>query len=342
MITYVNISIHDSLKETATLLVRTILQFSDLLLQLQNSGAFREKGCSSARHYAASMLGIPVSEVRRFLRVARQLRELPNVRAAAEEGRIGWHAVHTVAQHATPDTEKRWLEIAESTTPEQLQDIVRTAEEKAGIVRVHWKLQSVTLRMVEEAWKELSENAGHPLTRDESLQQMAARVLTGQVEVSEAELERLVQEAQKDVEAIERTPDGAPPEVASNAAPHGMTVTLTEIGSVPFGKKSRLRFNPKARVVTPAQRRELLRRERFVCATPGCCNCLWLHVHHIEFHSEGGETTPGNLVLLCSACHRLVHLRQLVIRGEAPAHLRFFDPQGELLRGSGAPLADTS
>ena len=80
--------------------------------------------------------------------------------------------------------------------------------------------------------------------------------------------------------------------------------------------------------MTPAQRRQLIRRERFCCSTPGCQNHIWLEAHHIVAYAVGGLTVPGNLLMLCSACHKLVHQGKLKISGTAPDDLTFTDSQG--------------
>ena len=46
-----------------------------------------------------------------------------------------------------------------------------------------------------------------------------------------------------------------------------------------------LRFNPDNRLPTAAQRKALLRRDRYRCQTPGCPHHRWLHLHHITWHS---------------------------------------------------------
>lgn len=67
------------------------------------------------------------------------------------------------------------------------------------------------------------------------------------------------------------------------------------------------RFNPEARYTTPAQTRELQRRDGYRCSTPGCPHHLYLQTHHIHYYSHGGKTVPVNLETLCSASHRNVH-----------------------------------
>jgi hypothetical protein len=43
------------------------------------------------------------------------------------------------------------------------------------------------------------------------------------------------------------------------------------------------------------------------CRFPGCGRNRFVDAHHIEHWSAGGETSLGNLLLLCDQHHRLVH-----------------------------------
>jgi hypothetical protein len=70
------------------------------------------------------------------------------------------------------------------------------------------------------------------------------------------------------------------------------------------GKPARL--GRKHRVVNSQLRRALLARDRG-CRFPGCTNAKWLDAHHVVHWADGGETAPDNLVMLCSAHHRLLH-----------------------------------
>ena len=104
------------------------------------------------------------------------------------------------------------------------------------------------------------------------------------------------------------------------------------VGEVQVAKKAHPHWdNPHRRKVTPAERRQILRRDGFCCQTPGCGNHLWLEVHHIEFYSEGGLTVPPNLVMLCRGCHANVHRGHLRISGDAEEGLIFRDRFGRCL-----------
>jgi len=94
---------------------------------------------------------------------------------------------------------------------------------------------------------------------------------------------------------------------------------------------TRVRFNIDARYATKAQKNEILRREGWGCSTPGCCNRIWLHIHHLERFADGGKTSPRNLLGLCSACHKNVHDGLLKIERQTDGSLLFLDHEGRRL-----------
>ena len=89
-----------------------------------------------------------------------------------------------------------------------------------------------------------------------------------------------------------------------------------------------LRFNPNSRFPTKAQRKALLRRDRYCCRTPGCTNHLFLEIHHIKRYSQGGKTLPKFLVTLCSRCHKNTEEGKLCIRSIENGQLTFTDQHG--------------
>ncbi|MFP3913842.1 MAG: DUF222 domain-containing protein [Actinomycetota bacterium] len=84
-----------------------------------------------------------------------------------------------------------------------------------------------------------------------------------------------------------------------------------------FGPRSEiLDVGRKTRVVPAATRRAVAARDRN-CVATGCDRpARWCDVHHVEHWLVGGETEPGNLVLLCRYHHSRVHLDLLTV--EAP------------------------
>lgn len=94
---------------------------------------------------------------------------------------------------------------------------------------------------------------------------------------------------------------------------------------------TRLRFNPKSRFATKAQKKEILRRDNWCCGTPGCPNRIWLHTHHLESYAQGGGTEPTNLICLCSGCHRNLHRGHLIIAPDSKGKLVYRNARGERL-----------
>ena len=54
-------------------------------------------------------------------------------------------------------------------------------------------------------------------------------------------------------------------------------------------------------------RQQVLRRDAWRCQSCGTMSSL--EVHHQEFRSHSGADAEGNLITLCSACHRREHRR---------------------------------
>ena len=81
---------------------------------------------------------------------------------------------------------------------------------------------------------------------------------------------------------------------------HAVVVTETEDGEpLSIGRKSRL--------IPRAIERAVRARDQDTCTFPGCRNHRFLHCHHVEHWSNGGETSMDNLLLLCTKHHTLVH-----------------------------------
>jgi 5-methylcytosine-specific restriction endonuclease McrA len=67
----------------------------------------------------------------------------------------------------------------------------------------------------------------------------------------------------------------------------------------------------KRATIPPSIRRQVFERARHRCQAPGCKSTRFLEVHHRNPRASGGTNRPDNLIVLCSACHRLWHERGL-------------------------------
>jgi HNH endonuclease len=68
------------------------------------------------------------------------------------------------------------------------------------------------------------------------------------------------------------------------------------------------------RNIKDADRRRVLRRDKYTCVKCGWNHKLWnrsdprhLELHHVEHHVRGGSNDPENLITLCIVCHDEEH-----------------------------------
>ena len=74
-----------------------------------------------------------------------------------------------------------------------------------------------------------------------------------------------------------------------------------------------------------------LRSRDHGCRFPGCTHNRIVDAHHIKHWANGGETSLGNLVLLCRRHHRLVHEGGFGAERTADGALRFTRPDGQAI-----------
>jgi hypothetical protein len=69
-------------------------------------------------------------------------------------------------------------------------------------------------------------------------------------------------------------------------------------------------------------------RDDDTCTFPGCSNHRFLHCHHVEHWSNGGDTSLDNLMLLCTKHHGLVHEGGFRIEKDFQDNWVFYRPDG--------------
>ncbi len=109
---------------------------------------------------------------------------------------------------------------------------------------------------------------------------------------------------------------------------HAVVLTENEHGEpLSIGRKTRL--------VPKAIQRALHARDHGCCRFPGCGNRRYLHSHHVEHWSNGGETSLDNLMLLCTKHHTLVHEGGFRIDRDFQNRWYFSRPDGVAVPASG-------
>ena len=122
-----------------------------------------------------------------------------------------------------------------------------------------------------------------------------------------------------------------PAEAFRRLACDGVLVAVRQAGGA-----SPLDVGRRTRTVSGALRRALWVRDRG-CRFPGCTNRHFVHAHHIHHWAHGGATKATNLLLLCSAHHRLVHEGGFGIRRGSDGQLAFARPDGKAIASAPSP-----
>ena len=166
---------------------------------------------------------------------------------------------------------------------------------------IHVTLPAEAFALVEQVLLAAVEALPEDLTRTREQAQADALVvlLTEGPAASAAEAEVLIH---VDAEALsgEGGASDLPIPVVKRLCCDGAVVPIYKDGA------QILNVGRKQRTVPLALKRALAARDR-TCRFPGCHHRHYLHAHHIQHWSDGGETALHNLILLCSHHHKLVH-----------------------------------
>uniref|UniRef100_UPI003513FA08 HNH endonuclease n=2 Tax=Aeromicrobium sp. TaxID=1871063 RepID=UPI003513FA08 len=114
-----------------------------------------------------------------------------------------------------------------------------------------------------------------------------------------------------DLSQIAQDPDRTTGELAGfgTIGPAQLQQMLCDADLTPIltaGQHTVLDVGRSHRLATPTQRKAVVNRQGGTCAGPGCRGPV-VHVHHVQYWSDGGPTDLANLIGLCPRCHAAVH-----------------------------------
>ncbi len=299
--------LHHQLLSALTELARVEKRAVLLFAEIGEGRLYRELGYSSMLQYARESLSFSDAKFYQFQRLAESFKTLPDVKSAVASGDLSWTKARVVARVAKPETQKAWIEEAKKSGRRELERKAKAARqngERAPVPDLFLEERSepgarqdltLTLKLSPEQLAQLEvlmealRKQGLKGSREEVLLQALA---------AQGDCTR-VQSRPKQV-VIYRCEDCGGSKVQTS---RGLieTQTPTDDAKV-LGKDGVNRSS-----ISPKTRNQVLARDGHQCQSPGCGNTHFLEVHHIRPRSEGGGNQAGNLITLCSACHRLAH-----------------------------------
>jgi hypothetical protein len=313
--------IDDTIKEIHKRRNQDAVKIADLLLEMKERDLFAALGYASVAAYAAKELGYSESKTRDLLALAFNLRDLPQLRAAAERGELPWTKLRTAAAIASKSDEDEWLAVARGCSSEALERAAAEARGEEVSIRKVLKLSPAEDADIEEAVTALRAE-GFEGSLGALIAEACRRAVVG--EKTGGERYRIV--ITKCDECSKATREVAAGSIAVAQPVIEQRLCDAEVLDLKEGAQAPVKRTMPARVA-----RFVDARDKGRCRVPGCRNRAFVERHH-----EGGFRfvghDPRKIVLLCSAHHAARHTGHLRIefRGD---EVRFSLRDGTVLEG---------
>ena len=336
-----------------------------LIREFDEKQFWAQQGLCSCAHWLNFKCGIGMNAAREKVRVAHALAKLPKVSVRFANGVLSYSKVRAITRIADESNEDYLLMIAEHGTAHHVEKLVskyRTAKrlqdaevaneqyiaremthfyDHDGCLVIKARLPAEQGALIVKALEMAMDANFADVTAvtSEELEPIAARRADALAEVAETYM--------NNNESSGSTADRYQVIVHVGAAPDhdsyiedgpGVTaVTSRRIacdGSIVAIKEDNngepLSIGRRSRSIPPSMRRALRVRDKG-CRFPGCTNTRFVDGHHIQHWADGGETSLGNLVMLCRHHHHLVHEGGFVCEKSADGAINFRDQREQVL-----------
>jgi hypothetical protein len=322
--------------------------------------------------------GISLATAREKVRMAHALRTLPAIAAAFAEGRLSYSKVRALTRVAHRHDENMLLKHALVATVPQVEQRCRQIRnvfpDSAEHAQRAWQRRSLT------AWRDeargvLRLTVEVPIEEGELIMRaldcaVAAGEVTTDIDPDATPESKgtawYAQQADALVAVAKSYLDGGSDREGGATADHLQVVVHADAKALTGGtgrcdlpidtvkrllcdcsmvvvaedtNGSPLDVGRKQRTVSTTLRRALYARDRG-CTFPGCHRTRYVDGHHLTHWINGGETTPGNMTLLCTHHHRTLHEGAFTIVKEGDDTLRFATADGRTIPRCGYRLED--
>ena len=282
------------------------------LLAAQRAEVHKRFACVTFAEYVERVLGYGPRVCADRLRVAAALEELPSTAAALAAGEVSYSAVRELARVATAATEGAWLDAARDKTVRDVEALVvgheagdlpddpTDPDPRPRVLR--FEITPETYALFREAQQRITTHAGRIVSDDEVIDAMCRAVLARAVDdEANAPPYQIAITVCDECERAWQDGAGTPIEVGSEVVAVARCDAQT-IGRVDGNSRQRA-----SRTISPALRRQVLRRDHHRCVVPGCRATRWIEVHHLHERAKGGANEAMNLACLCASHHRQLH-----------------------------------
>ena len=336
-----------------------------LIREFDEKEYWADQGLCSCAHWLNFKCGIGMNAAREKVRVAHALEKLPKISAGFAKGALSYSKVRAITRIADETNEDYLLMIATHGTAHHVEKLVskyRMAKrlQDAEIANEQYNNREVThyydhdgclvikarlpaeqgalivkaLEMAMDtnfaAADKEAEEERPPIAarRADALADIAETYMNNQESSgSTADRYQVIVHVSAE-EGLDAHVEDGPDVTAVTSRRIACDCSLIAIKEDENGEP--LSIGRRSRTIPPAMRRALRLRDKG-CRFPGCTNTRFVDGHHIEHWADGGETSLGNLVMLCRHHHHLVHEGGFVCEKAPGGEIRFKDPRARPL-----------
>ena len=299
------------------------LSLCEALRALAETRLHLDLGFPSLSAYADAFFQLRRAETFEYVRVARRLVELTELREAFGDGRIGWCALQAITRVASVDSQTSWIDFVREhgveRTLAEARDALRRGRDAPrdssfGLPNLDQKLvlrfsrsdMDKVRTWIESACAMVAENTG---AEGVSLEQAI-------LFLCEKEMASDPSPSPRAQVVYQRCPDCRKARVGTRDG--FVEVSTEEVERYEGCAEQTVIDGP----TPPRLRRQVLARDAGRCGNPRCHHRAD-HCHHIVFRSRGGKTKLANEVAVCTTCHALIHAGLLRVSGSTHDELRW-------------------
>jgi len=297
------------------------LSLCEALRALHETRLYLDLGFPGLAGYADAFFQLRRAEAFEYVRVARRLLELTDLREAFAEGRLGWSVLKTITRVASVDSQSSWIEFAVE------HGVERTlAEARDALRRGRDAPRDSSFGLPNLEQKLVLRFARSDMEKVRTWIEGACALVAESTGVEKVSLEQAILFlCEKDAAAGASSSSRA--QIVYQRCPDCRKARVgTRDGFVEVAAEEVERYEGCAEQIAidgptpPKLRRQILAREGERCGNPRCHHPAD-HCHHIVFRSQGGRTELANEVAICGTCHALIHAGLLRVTGRADDEL---------------------
>lgn len=326
-------------------------------------GRWCGEGIQSFNHWLTIHLGVAPGQAKKIATIAARVDEFPLLIAAFGRGELSIDQVYVVAAKAPGWADAIMTNFASICTVRQLQRTIRDENFEGDPDAPKPEPTPSSVDGVGVSWDEHSR-----LRLSGSLDADDGAIVQGALDEAKDALFRAGHSNPSNsdalVELARRSLESAPTDRRQRFLPHvhihtdtgatqltnGVTLPpairdylLCDCKLQPVWERDNIAFGAgRTQRSIPDRLRRMIEHRDQGCRVPGCANRFG-HMHHIRHWADGGDTESYNLLSLCPRHHKLHHLGQLGISGNAdiPSGVTFTDTKGRRLADHARPKPPT-